>query len=180
MDASDLNLSNYYDTRITIAHLEESKMANSNPATPDKVSLSADIVSAYVSRNSVTPGGLPALIESVHGALSKLGTVEAVPEPEALVPAVPIRKSVTPAFLICLDDGKRFKSLRRHLRSLGMTPDQYRTKWSLPKDYPMVAPDYAATRSALAKKMGLGQLRKDTSTRKSGRKPKAKAEKAAS
>jgi predicted transcriptional regulator len=120
------------------------------------------------------------LIESVHLALTSLGAAEAVPEPEALVPAVPIRKSVTPAFLICLDDGKRFKSLRRHLGSLGMTPDQYRTKWSLPKDYPMVAPDYAATRSALAKKIGLGQLRKDTGTRKSGRKPKAKAEKVAS
>ena len=153
-------------------------MANSNSASSNKISLSADIVSAYVTHNSVPPGGLPALIESVHLALTSLGSGEAVPEPEALVPAVPIRKSVTPAFLICLDDGKRFKSLRRHLRSLGMTPDQYRTKWSLPKDYPMVAPDYAATRSALAKKIGLGHLRKDTGTRKLGR--KRKAEKVAS
>ena len=153
-------------------------MASSNTASSDKVSLAADIVSAYVTHNSVPPGGLPALIESVHSSLTSLGAAEAVPEPEALVPAVPIRKSVTPAFLICLDDGKRFKSLRRHLRSLGMTPDQYRTKWSLPKDYPMVAPEYAATRSALAKSIGLGHLRKDTGTRKSGR--KRKAEKAAS
>ena len=150
-------------------------MANSDSASPDKVSLVVDIVSAYVTHNSVPPGGLPGLIESVHSSLTNLGAVEAVPQTEALVPAVPIRKSVTPAFLICLDDGKRFKSLRRHLRSLGMTPDQYRTKWSLPKDYPMVAPDYAATRSALAKKIGLGHLRKDTGTRKSGRKRKAEA-----
>jgi len=155
-------------------------MSNSNINSPDKVSLSADIVAAYVTHNSVPPGGLAALIESVHLALTNLGDVEAAPQTEALVPAVPIRKSVTPGFLICLDDGKKFKSLRRHLGMLGMTPDQYRTKCSLPKDYPMVAPDYAATRSALAKKLGLGQLRKDSSTRKSGRKPKAEAEKAAS
>jgi predicted transcriptional regulator len=155
-------------------------MANSNAGSPDKVSLSAGIVAAYVSHNSVTPGGLPALIESVHGALSKLGAAEAVPEAEVLVPVVPIRKSVTPGFLICLDDGKKFKSLKRHLASHGMTPDQYRTKWSLPKDYPMTAPDYAATRSVLAKKLGLGRLRKDTSTRKSGRTSKAEAEKTAS
>jgi predicted transcriptional regulator len=120
------------------------------------------------------------LIESVHVALSKLGAAEAVPEAEVLVPVVPIRKSVTPGFLICLDDGKKFKSLKRHLASHGMTPDQYRTKWSLPKDYPMTAPDYAATRSALAKKLGFGRLRKDTSTRKSGRTSKAEAEKTAS
>src|SRR5277367_6397109 len=148
-------------------------MANSNAGSPDKVSLSADIVAAYVSRNSVTPSGLPALIESIHLALSKLGTVEPVTSTEALVPAVPIRKSITPGFLICLDDGKKFKSLRRHLGSLGMTPDQYRTKWGLPKDYPMVAPQYAATRSALAKKIGLGQLRKDTAKMKPGRTSKA-------
>jgi predicted transcriptional regulator len=86
-------------------------MANSNTASSNKISLSADIVAAYVSRNSVTPVGLSALIESVHGALSKLGAVETVPKTEALVPAVPIRKSITPGFLICLDDGKKFKSL---------------------------------------------------------------------
>jgi predicted transcriptional regulator len=120
------------------------------------------------------------LIESVHSAIANLGAVEAVPEPEALVPAVPIRKSITPGFLICLDDGRKFKSLRRHLGKLGMTPEQYRTKWNLPKDYPMVAPDYAATRSALAKSMGLGRVRKDTGSRKSGRKPKAAPERAAS
>jgi predicted transcriptional regulator len=155
-------------------------MANSNAGSPDKVSLSADIVAAYVSRNSVTPSGLPALIESIHEALSKLGAVEPVPSTETLVPAVPIRKSISPGFLICLDDGKKFKSLRRHLGSLGMTPEQYRIKWNLPKDYPMVAPDYAATRSALAKSIGLGHLRKDTAKRKPGRTSKAVAEKVAS
>jgi predicted transcriptional regulator len=155
-------------------------MANSNAGSPDKVSLSADIVAAYVSRNSVTPSGLPALIESIHQALSKLGTVEPMPSTEALVPAVPIRKSISPGFLICLDDGKKFKSLKRHLASHGMTPDQYREKWNLPKDYPMTAPDYAAKRSALAKSVGLGQLRKDTAKRKPGRTSKAEAEKVAS
>ena len=148
-------------------------MANSNFGSPDKVSLSADIVAAYVSRNSVTPSGLPALIESIHEALSKLGAVERVPSTETLVPAVPIRKSVSAGFLICLDDGKKFKSLRRHLGSLGITPEQYRSKWNLPKDYPMVAPDYAAKRSALAKSMGLGQQRRDTAKQKPRRTSKA-------
>jgi predicted transcriptional regulator len=113
-------------------------------------------------------------------ALTNLGAVEAVPEAEALVPAVPIRKSITPGFLICLDDGKKFKSLKRHLASHGMTPDQYRAKWNLPKDYPMTAPDYAAKRSVLAKSIGLGQRRKDTAKRKPGRTSKVEAEIAAS
>jgi predicted transcriptional regulator len=142
-------------------------MANSNTASSNKISLSADIVAAYVSCNSVTPDGLPALIESVHGALSKLSAAEAVPKTEALVPAVPIRKSITPGFLICIDDGKRFKTFKRHLTNIGMTPDQYRAKWSLPDSYPMVAPEYAATRSALAKKRGLGQIAKRKSVRTS-------------
>ena len=154
-------------------------MANSNTASSNKISLSADIVAAYVSRNSVTPVGLAALIESVHRALSKLGAAEAVPKTEALVPAVPIRKSITPGFLICLDDGKKLKTLKRHLTNLGMTPDQYRTKWGLPDSYPMVAPEYAATRSALAKKSGLGQIAKDGRMRKSGRTSKAAVETAA-
>jgi predicted transcriptional regulator len=139
-------------------------MPVSNNASTDKISLSADIVASYVSHNSVTPGGLPALIESVHLALTNLGAVEAVPTAEVLVPAVSIRKSITPDFLICLDDGKKFKSLRRHLRNLGMTPDQYRAKWGLPESYPMVAPGYSATRSALAKKIGLGRKAKVTAS----------------
>jgi predicted transcriptional regulator len=175
-----LNSSDCHDIRITIAHFGGKQMANSNAGSPDKVSLSADIVAAYVSRNSVTPSGLPALIESVHLALTNLGAVEAVPEAEALVPAVPIRKSISPGFLICLDDGKKFKSLKRHLASHGMTPDQYRAKWNLPKDYPTVAPDYAAKRSALAKSMGLGQQRKDAGKRKPGQAYKAEAAKVAS
>jgi predicted transcriptional regulator len=155
-------------------------MPNSNTSSSDKTSLSADIVAAYVSHNAVAPVGLPALIESVHSAITSLGVVEAMPKTEALIPAVPIRKSITPGFLICLDDGKKLKTLKRHLTNLGMTPDQYRTKWNLPKEYPMTAPDYAATRSALAKSIGLGQLRKDTAKRKPGRTFKAEAEKAAS
>jgi len=134
-------------------------MASSKSETD--IALSADIVAAYVSFNSVPTTGLPELIHAVHATLTKLGTATvAGPEPEALVPAVSIRKSITPGYLICLDDGKKFKSLKRHLSSLGMTPDQYRQKWNLPSDYPMVAPDYAASRSALAKKIGLGQKRK--------------------
>ena len=155
-------------------------MPDSSPTPLDKVSLSAEIVAAYISHNSVTPGGLPALIEAVHGALTNLGAVTAAPEPEPLMPAVSIRKSITPEYLVCLDDGKKFKSLRRHLGSLGMTPEQYRAKWKLPANYPMVAPNYAAARSAIAKKLGLGQLRKNTDKRKSGRKPKAVMEVAAS
>jgi predicted transcriptional regulator len=101
---------------------------------------------------------LPALIVSVHSASTSHGVVEAIPKTEAPIPAVSIRKCITPGFLICLDDGKKLKTLKRHLTNLGMTPDQYRTKWNLPKEYPMTAPDYAATRSALAKSIGLGQL----------------------
>ena len=123
------------------------------------VEMAADIVSAYVANNNVQPGDLPGLIAGVHASLSKLG----VREPEApaaapLVPAVSIRKSVTPEAIICLEDGKSFKSLKRHLSSkYDLTPEQYRTKWGLPADYPMVAPAYAEARSALAKSMGLGR-----------------------
>ncbi len=122
------------------------------------IGLTADVVAAYVANNSVTPADLADLIAKVHGSLTKLGA-----EPEAspaapLVPAVPIRKSVTPEAIICLEDGKSFKSLKRHLRSAyDLSPEQYRTKWGLPADYPMVAPAYAEARSALAKAMGLGR-----------------------
>jgi predicted transcriptional regulator len=136
-------------------------MANSNTASLSKIELSANIVAAYVSYNSIAPLGLAALIESVHTALSKLGTEVAIPKAEKFVPAVPVRTSITPVFLICLDDGKKFKTLKRHLTTLGMTPDQYRVKWGLPDSYPMVAPEYAVTRSALAKKIGLGGIAKD-------------------
>ena len=130
-------------------------------ATSNYIELAADIVSAYVSNNSVPSGDLPSLISDVHSALRKVGggTIEVPTEPPK--PAVPVKKSVTPDYIICLEDGKKFKSLKRHLRTTyDMTPEQYRTKWNLPADYPMVAPDYAKARSELAKAMGLGQQRK--------------------
>ena len=123
------------------------------------IEMTADIVSAYASANSVAAAELPALIANVHRALS--GVVGGPVEPEAppKEPAVPIKKSVTPEYLICLEDGRRFKSLKRHLRSkYGMSPEDYRAKWGLAKDYPMVAPNYARARSELAKRMGLGQV----------------------
>ena len=118
-----------------------------------------DIVAAFISNNRLPVAELPSLIERVHAALNGLGESEAAaaPQPAALTPAVPVKKSITPDFLICLDDGKKFKSMRRHLTQLGMTPDEYRTKWNLPGDYPMVAANYAAARSALAKQIGLGK-----------------------
>ena len=156
-------------------------MASSHTDSPDQVSLAADIVRAYVSNNSVRSMDLAALITSVHTALTNLGAVNTVPQPEPdLVPAVSVKKSITPDYLICLDDGKRFKSLKRHLAGLGMTPAQYRKKWGLPENYPMVAANYTATRSALAKSIGLGRSSKDAGSRKSEGTPEAVAENAAS
>ncbi|WP_312599521.1 MucR family transcriptional regulator [Brevundimonas sp.] len=125
---------------------------------PELLEMTADIVSAYVGNNTVSAETLPSLIASIHAALSGVsnGSVEAEPEPKE--PAVPIRKSIAPDFLICLEDGRKFKSLKRHLRTkYDMSPEEYRAKWGLPKDYPMVAPNYAKARSELAKSMGLGQ-----------------------
>jgi predicted transcriptional regulator len=124
----------------------------------DLIDLSADIVSAYVSHNALSVTDLPKLIADVHGALKGLQT-SAAPEPlEELKPAVPVRKSVAPDFIICLEDGKKFKSLKRHLRThYNLSPEEYREKWGLPADYPMVAPNYSATRSRLAKDNGLGR-----------------------
>jgi predicted transcriptional regulator len=117
--------------------------------------LTAEIVSAYVSHNNVLPGELSALINDVHAAL-KQAPAGAAPEPQQ--PAVPIKKSITPDYIISLENGQKFKSLKRHLRnSYDMTPDEYRAKWGLPRDYPMVAPNYAKARSELAKSMGLGR-----------------------
>lgn len=115
------------------------------------------IVSAFVSNNAISPADLPKLIAETYGALQSLSAAEIPPVVEDLKPSVPVRKSITPDFIICLDDGLRFKSMKRHLAKLGMTPDQYRAKWGLPSDYPMVAPNYTATRSALAKTNGLGR-----------------------
>lgn len=133
-----------------------------NTTDADRLEQVTEIVSAYVSNNAVSSADLPGLIAHTYEALRSLSTEEIQPVVEELKPAVPIKKSVTPDFIICLDDGKKFKSMKRHLAGLGMTPDQYRAKWSLAKDYPMVAPNYAATRSALAKSAGLG--RKPTPT----------------
>ena len=123
----------------------------------DRLEQVAEIVSAFVSNNAMSPADLPKLIAETHKALHALSGGEVQPVAEKFEPAVPIRKSVTPDFIICLEDGKKFKSMKRHLAQLGMTPDEYRSKWGLPSDYPMVALNYSATRSALAKSNGLGR-----------------------
>ena len=124
----------------------------------DLTSLAADIVSAYVAHNALTGDKLPDLIGSVYGALSRASLQAVEPEKVELKPAVAIKKSVTPEYIICLEDGQKFKSLKRHLKThYDMSPDEYREKWGLPHDYPMVAPSYAAARSDLAKNMGLGR-----------------------
>ena len=120
--------------------------------------LTADIVSAFVTNNKIEQSELGNLIEKVHLALVKAPAAAAEPEKPNLVPAVPIKKSITPDYIISLEDGKKFKSLKRHLMSsYNLTPEEYRAKWGLPSDYPMVAPNYAKARSDLAKKMGLGR-----------------------
>ena len=125
--------------------------------TVELTALTADIVSAHVGNNAVAIGDLPLLIRNVHDALAGLATPAAEPVAE-LVAAVSIRQSVKPDYIICLEDGKKLKMLKRHLMTAyDMTPDEYRAKWGLPADYPMVAPNYTATRSQLAKDMGLGR-----------------------
>ncbi len=139
----------------------------------NSIELTADIVAAFVSHNSLPVAELPGLIASVDAALRGLvGSAPMAEETDKPTPAVPIKKSITPDYLVCLDDGRKFKLLRRHLAVLGMTPDEYRAKWGLAPDYPMVAANYAAKRSDLAKSMGLGHVRK-TGAGKRGRKPKA-------
>jgi predicted transcriptional regulator len=125
------------------------------------IDLTTTIVSAYVSNNPMPASDVPALIGQIHAALLRVSTGRAELPLEPAKPAVPVKKSMTADYLICLEDGKRFKSLKRHLRTqYSMTPEQYRDKWGLPPDYPMVAPNYAVARSQLAKKMGLGQQRR--------------------
>ena len=125
------------------------------------IGLTAEIVSAYVSNNTVPVSELSALINQVHAALTQVGGDRPAAPGEPSRPAVPIKRSVTSDHIVCLEDGKKFKSLKRHLRSqYNMSPEQYREKWGLPADYPMVAPNYAAARSRLAKQMGLGQQRR--------------------
>jgi predicted transcriptional regulator len=132
-----------------------------NSAEGVLIELTASIVSAYMSNNSVPSAEIPGLISQVYSALKRVSGGQAAAAAEPLKPAVPIKRSVTAEHIVCLEDGLKFKSLKRHLRTrYGINPDQYREKWSLPPDYPMVAPNYAAARSQLAKQMGLGQQRR--------------------
>lgn len=131
------------------------------PANGNYIELTAKIVSAYVSNNTVAAAEIPGLISQVHTALARVSGKSGDAPAEPLKPAVSVKKSITPEYIVCLEDGKKFKSLKRHLRTqYNMTPEQYREKWSLGADYPMVAPNYAAARSQLAKQMGLGQQRR--------------------
>lgn len=125
------------------------------------IELTSEIVAAFVTNNSVAAADLPSLIVNVHGALGGVSGVAAAEVVEKPKPAVPVRRSIQHEYLICLEDGQKFKSLKRHLMThYGLSPEQYRDKWELPADYPMVAPAYAEARSRLAKEMGLGQKRK--------------------
>ncbi|WP_128565169.1 MucR family transcriptional regulator [Methylobacterium crusticola] len=133
-------------------------MDSTENSSAGHIELTSGIISAYVSKNMIQPSALPELIASIHAALESLGKPPP-PEPEKLTPPVPIRKTVTPDHIISLEDGKPYKTLKRHLSGRGMTPEQYRQKWGLPHDYPMVAANYAAARSELAKTSGLGQSR---------------------
>ena len=127
-------------------------------AEDELLRMTADVVAAYVSNNSLPTAQLADVINAVYSSLRSLENKQPENKAEPLKPAVPIRKSITPDYLVCLEDGKKLKMLKRHLRSTyNMTPDEYRAKWGLPPDYPMVAPNYAVARSQLAKKMGLGQ-----------------------
>jgi len=131
---------------------------NSEISPADLLQMTTEVVSAYVSNNMLAAGQISDVINTVHSSLQTLNSGSKEPEPEAPKPAVPIRKSVNPDYIVCLEDGKKLKMLKRHLRSTyDMTPDEYRSKWGLPSDYPMVAPNYAAQRSAFAKKIGLGR-----------------------
>ena len=133
------------------------------PDTPNAtlIEMAAEVVAAYVTKNHVRAAELPELISTVHASLVGLGSpTEAEPEPSKLVPPVSIRKSITDDYLISLEDGQRYQSLKRHLTKHGLTPADYRAKWELPQDYPMVAPAYARKRSELAKSIGLGSIRR--------------------
>lgn len=133
-------------------------MDSSGPA--ELVNIAASIVAAYVSRNEIAPAELPNLIAETHAALSRAAGRAPPVEREEAKPKIAVKKSVMPDYIICLEDGKKFKSLKRHLRThYNLSPEEYREKWGLPHDYPMVAPNYAQARSQLAKKMGLGMRR---------------------
>ena len=144
-------------------------VVHENISKEQLLEMTTEIVSAYVGNNTITAGELNELIVSIHDSLYKLtiGSIEVEPEP--IKPAVPVRRSVTPDYLICLEDGKRLKMLKRHLRTTyGLSPDDYRAKWGLPADYPMVAPNYAQQRSEFAKKIGLGKVGQEKRRRGKG------------
>ncbi len=129
-----------------------------NTSHPDLLELTAQIVAAQVSKGNVDAASLPALIRQVYEALANAGAPQEEPQPERPQPAVPIKRSVFPDYIVCLEDGKKLKMLKRHLQSAyNMSPEQYRERWGLPSDYPLVAPNYAQRRSALAREIGLGR-----------------------
>ena len=135
-------------------------------AEEELLKMTTEVVAAYVSNNTLATGQLGDVIHAVYNSLRGLDGQVAEVAPEVLKPAVPVRKSITPEYLVCLEDGKKLKMLKRHLRSTyDMSPDEYRAKWNLPPDYPMVAPNYASTRSALAKSIGLGRKKSEPEVR---------------
>ncbi len=137
--------------------------------TDDLLKLASDIVAAYVSNNPVPVSDLPAMIKSVHTTLGSLSGSTSADMPTAQKPAVTVKKSITPEYIVCLEDGKKLKMLKRYLRSrYGLSPEDYRAKWGLPADYPMVAPNYAAQRSEFAKKIGLGRSSPPSKSRRRG------------
>ena len=137
--------------------------------------MAVDIVAAYVSKNPLPAGQIPEVIRTVFASLNQIDAQPQEVKVEAQRPAVPVKKSITPDYIICLEDGKKLKMLKRHLRTTyGMTPDEYRAKWGLPADYPMVSPNYAAQRSAFAKSIGLGRKPLENEEVKTTRKPRAK------
>ena len=158
-----------------IVNLVQKGKHMSENAAPENISkeqlleMTTEIVSAYVGNNTIAAGELNELIVSIHDSLHNLTTGGVEVEPEPIKPAVPVRRSVTPDYLICLEDGKRLKMLKRHLRTTyGLSPDDYRAKWGLPADYPMVAPNYAQQRSEFAKKIGLGKVGQEKRRRGKG------------
>ena len=148
----------------------------SETSSPDIIRLAVDVVAAYVGQNAIPAHQIPEILQAVYGSLARLGEPRPATAPEAPKPAVSVKKSITPDYIVCLEDGKHLKMLKRHLRTTyDMSPEDYRAKWNLPADYPMVAPNYAATRSEFAKKIGLGRKPANTApAHKGGRRPKAK------
>jgi len=141
-------------------------MSDDKAAHSELLSLTADIVASHVSNNSVAIGDLPNLIQQVYATLAGIGQPKAEPVAVRPQPAVPVKKSITPEYLICLEDGKKLKMLKRHLKTAyDMSPEEYRARWDLPPDYPMVAPNYAEQRRDLAKKIGLGTARRKRTRR---------------